>query len=69
MFSDSFCYHIETDSNTYKDIKGNQWYFFSSRDVTLAQSTTIKIWSQSNMCDIVASGQIEKMRGSPGQKT
>ena len=28
--TDSFCYHIETDNDVYKDIKGNQWFDFSN---------------------------------------
>ena len=24
--TDSFCYHIETDNDVYKDIKGNEWF-------------------------------------------
>ena len=28
--TDSFCYHIETDNDVYKDIKGNEWFDFSN---------------------------------------
>ena len=28
--TDSFCYHIETDNDLYKDIKGNDWFDFSN---------------------------------------
>ena len=28
--TDSFCYHITTENDLYKDIKGNKWYDFSN---------------------------------------
>ena len=30
--TDSFCYHIETEKDIYKDIKGNEWFDFSNYD-------------------------------------
>ena len=32
--TDSFCYHIETDRDIYKDIKGNNWFDFSNYDTS-----------------------------------